>query len=185
MSECWSIARELACVRKFPNGSEKSISPRESAFSRPKNVKLPQGAGVEGTGSRKKRMKADIASVSAKGLFFHQPVSRRSSIHPERTLNQVTIASKVGHSNVCQVMRRLRLERLSLGPRGKTGTASNVLRAAARAAQSSFDRGRLPRPSFFVAEYNEARGIKNGHSLARSAIDAEAVSVSPKITDII
>ena len=69
--------------------------------------------------------------------------------------------------------------------RGETGTASNVLRTAAGAAQSNLDGGRLPRPSFLVAEYEKAAGVENGHTLAASAIDAEAISVSPKITDVI
>ena len=68
---------------------------------------------------------------------------------------------------------------------GETGTASDVLRTAAGAAQSGLDGRHLSRPSFFVAEYDEAAGVENGHTLAGAAIDAEAVSVAPKIPDII
>ncbi|MFK4002989.1 hypothetical protein [Qipengyuania sp. NPDC077563] len=43
----------------------------------------------------------------------------------------------------------------------------------------------MSRPSFLVAEYDEAAGVENGRTLAGAAIDAEAVSVPAKITDVI
>lgn len=61
----------------------------------------------------------------------------------------------------------------------------DILRAAPRAPHSGLDGSHLSRPSFLIAEQDEASGVEYGHALAASAINPQTVSVATEITDVI